>query len=160
MESLYNFAKGHVGDCAEFAAPFALTFMCYVFFTTFIEIFGLPPATEDLNCTIALGLCSFIMVNFTALKFRGLRGRLKNLASPSAVVFPIKVLTDCIAPLLHGHSTLRQRVGGRGHHGAGVRRAAHPLARCRFLVFQRAARGHSDLRLWPAVPHLHGEAVE
>lgn len=102
VESLFNFAKGHVGDCAEFAAPFALTFMCYVFFTTFIEIFGLPPATEDLNCTIALGLCSFIMVNFTALKFRGLKGRLKNLASPSAVVFPIKVLTDCIAPFSMG----------------------------------------------------------
>lgn len=41
-------------------------------------------------------------INFTALKFRGLRGRLKNLASPSAVVFPIKVLTDCIAPFSMG----------------------------------------------------------
>lgn len=47
VESLYNFAKGHVGDCAEFAAPFALTFMCYVFFTTFIETSAcrLPPRT-------------------------------------------------------------------------------------------------------------------
>lgn len=102
VEGLTNFAKGHVGECAEFVAPFALTFMLYVFFTTFVEIFGLPPATEDLNCTLALGLCSLIAVNVTALRFRGLKGRIRNLSSPNPVVFPVRILADVIAPFSMG----------------------------------------------------------
>ncbi len=102
VESLESFAKGRVGGCARFVAPFALTFIFYVFFTTFVEIFGLPPATEDINCTVALGLCSFVMVNVTSVRFRGVKGRLRNLSTPSAVVFPVKVLADCIAPFSMG----------------------------------------------------------
>ncbi|MDR2514686.1 MAG: F0F1 ATP synthase subunit A [Christensenellaceae bacterium] len=102
IESMYGFARGHVGLYAEFVAPISLTLMIYVFFTTIIELFGLPPATEDLNCTIALGLCSFIMVNVTSIRFKGVRGRIRNLASPSFIVFPIKILTDMIAPFSMG----------------------------------------------------------
>lgn len=102
VEGIYNFAKGRVGHAAEFVAPVTLTLMVYVFFTTFVEIFGIPPATEDLNCTIALGLCSFIMVNVTAIKFTGVKGRIKNLSTPTPVVMPIRIITDCIAPVSMG----------------------------------------------------------
>lgn len=103
VDGIYNFAKGKVGaHTAEMSAPIAMTLMLYVFFGTFVEIFGIAPATEDLNCTIALGLCSFLMVNVTAVRTIGVKGRLHGLATPSAVVFPIKVLTDCIAPFSMG----------------------------------------------------------
>ncbi len=102
IDGILRFARSRVGHAAEFVAPVTMTLMCYVFFTTFVEIFGLPPATEDLNCTIALGLCSFIMVNITGLRFLGVRGRLKNLSTPSAAVMPIKVMTDVITPFSMG----------------------------------------------------------
>lgn len=102
IESMHSFAQGKVGHYADFVAPVSLTLMFYVFFTTIVELFGLPPATEDINCTLALGFCSFIMVNFTAIKFKGIKGRIKNLASPAPVVLPIKVLTDMIAPFSMG----------------------------------------------------------
>ncbi len=99
VDGVYNFAKNKVGhDAARFVAPMTMTFMTYIFFTTFVELFGLPPATEDLNCTIAMGLLSFITVNVVAIKCAGIKRRLKNLASPKAVIAPIRVLTDCIAP--------------------------------------------------------------
>lgn len=103
IEGVYKFAKGKVGQhAADFVAPVALTFICYVFFATVVELLGIPPATEDLNCTIALGLFSFAMVNITAFKYAGFRGRLKNLASPVAVVAPIRLLTDLITPFSMG----------------------------------------------------------
>ena len=68
--------------------------MC--FFNSIIELFGLPPATEDLNCTIAMGLTTFMCVNFTALKFLGFKRRLKGMCKPMAFVFPIRLLTDLI----------------------------------------------------------------
>ena len=41
-------------------------------------------------------------VNVTAFKFRGLKGRIRGLSKPSPVVFPVRVLTDCITPFSLG----------------------------------------------------------
>ena len=37
-------------------------------------------------------------VNIVAIRYKGLKGRFKLLTEPSPVVFPIKILTDLIAP--------------------------------------------------------------
>ena len=103
IDGIYRFAKSKVGHhAADFVAPIALTFIMYVFFTTVVELFGIPPATEDINCTVALGLFSFVMVNITAFKYAGFVGRMKNLASPMLIMAPIKLMTECITPFSMG----------------------------------------------------------
>ncbi len=103
IDGVHQFTASKVGHhAADTVAPVALTFITYVFFTTVVELFGIPPATEDLNCTVALGLFSFVMVNILAVRLAGLRGRIKNLASPMAVIAPIRIITDCIAPVSMG----------------------------------------------------------
>ena len=102
VDGVYSFTKSHLGAAADFAAPFTLTFMVYIFSMTFIEIFGISPATEAINCTVAIGLCSFLSVNIIGIRQRGLRGRIKGMCNPSPVVLPIKILTDCIAPFSMG----------------------------------------------------------
>ena len=102
VDGMYRFARGKVGHAADFAAPIALTLMVYVFCTTVVELFGIPPATEDINCTFALGLCSFFMVNTAGLKYKGFRGRIHSLAMPTPIVFPIRVMTEVIAPVSMG----------------------------------------------------------
>lgn len=102
VESMHNFAAGRVGHHADMVAPVAMTLMTFVFFGTFVEVFGISPATEDINCTIALGLFSFLSVNVAGLRVKGLGGRLRTLATPSAIAFPIRVLTDVVAPFSMG----------------------------------------------------------
>ena len=99
VDGIHRWAEGKVGHAADFVAPVSMTLMTYVFFNTIIELFGLPPATEDINCTFALGLCTFITVNVAGLKFRGgIKGRIQGLCTPSPIVMPIRILTDFIAP--------------------------------------------------------------
>ncbi|MDR2657282.1 MAG: F0F1 ATP synthase subunit A [Oscillospiraceae bacterium] len=100
-----DFAKGQLGEAhvpersaADIAAPAVFTLMVYVFATTIVELFGLPPATDDINCTLALGLCAFITVNVTAIRVRGIKGRAKAWTRPVTGVAPIRILTDCITP--------------------------------------------------------------
>ncbi|GHU71931.1 hypothetical protein AGMMS49992_06860 [Clostridia bacterium] len=95
---VYDFAKGQVGHIADIAAPAVLTLMVYVFTTSVIELFGLPPATDDINCTLALGLCSFIIVNVTAIRVKGFKGRVHAWMQPMAGVAPMRILTDFITP--------------------------------------------------------------
>lgn len=99
VEGVYTFSKGKVGHNADFVAPVVLTLMTFVAAATLVELFGLPPATEDLSCTLALGLVTFVTVNITALREFGLRKRIKRMAQPVAVVLPIRVMTDCVAPV-------------------------------------------------------------
>jgi F-type H+-transporting ATPase subunit a len=101
----HDFAASRLGAehaqskaAAEIAAPAVLTLMVYVFMTTVIELFGLPPATDDINCTLALGLCAFIMVNVTAVRVKGIKGRALAWTKPMAGVAPIRILTDLITP--------------------------------------------------------------
>jgi F-type H+-transporting ATPase subunit a len=95
---LENWAKGYVGESASFIAPVTLTLMVYVFSASIVELFGLPAATGDINCALALGLTCFLAVNATGLHARGLKGRLAGLCHPTPVVLPIRVLTDLITP--------------------------------------------------------------
>ncbi len=99
VEGIYNFAKGKVGHNADFCAPVVLTLMCYVATATLVELFGLPPATEDLSCTLALGLTTFCLVNVTAIKELGVVQRIKRMSSPVFPVFFIRLMTDAVAPI-------------------------------------------------------------
>lgn len=95
---LEKWAKSYVGESAPFIAPVTLTLMVYVFSASIIELFGLPAATGDINCTLALGLTCFLAVNVTGLRFKGVKGRLAGMCHPTPIVFPIRVLTDLITP--------------------------------------------------------------
>jgi F-type H+-transporting ATPase subunit a len=98
VDGLYRWSEGKVGEAGAFVAPAIAALMAYVFSVTVIELFGLPPATEDINCTFALGLCTFALVNVTGVKFRGIKGRIHGLMVPTPVVMPIRIITDLIAP--------------------------------------------------------------
>lgn len=95
---LEKWAKSYVGESAPLIAPVTLTLMVYVFSASIVELVGLPAATGDINCTLALGLTCFLAVNVTGLRYRGLKGRIASMCNPSPIVFPIRVLTDLITP--------------------------------------------------------------
>lgn len=99
VESLHKFAVGKVGHNADFAGPMLLTLMSYIVLATLVEMFGVPPATEDLSCTLALGLTVFLLVNVAAFHEFGFANRLKRLTQPNLLVMVIRMITDCVAPV-------------------------------------------------------------
>lgn len=99
IDAVRGFTDEKVHPLTDSLAPFTLAFMTYILLGSWVELLGVSPITRDINCALALGLTSFTLVNITALKALGPLGRIKHLASPMAVVLPIRVLTDCISPL-------------------------------------------------------------
>jgi len=99
VESLHKFAVGKVGHNADFAGPMVLTLMGYIAASTLVELFGVPPATEDLSCTLALGLTVFLLVNVAAFHEFGFSKRLRRLTQPNLLVMLIRMITDCVAPI-------------------------------------------------------------
>lgn len=55
--------------------------------------------TADITMTFALALITFVLINYYGIKKRGLKGRVKTLASPTPIVFPFRIVSDIAIPV-------------------------------------------------------------
>lgn len=63
------------------------------------ELFGLRAPTSDLLVTISLGVITFILINYYGIKKKRLRGRLKQMCSPTPLMLPLKIISDIAVPI-------------------------------------------------------------
>ena len=83
-------------------APYIGTLVLWLGLGSSLGLLDLRPVTADLNTTMPLAIISFIMVHYNSIKSRGLKGYLKEKASPYAFVFPMTVLDDLFFPITLG----------------------------------------------------------
>jgi F-type H+-transporting ATPase subunit a len=61
--------------------------------------FSLKPPTRDINVTAALAIMTILIVIFSALRFKGLRGWLKSFVKPVPFMLPFNIIEYAIKPL-------------------------------------------------------------
>ena len=100
LEWLEDFVHGTCGTkLGEGLTSYMLTVAVYMMGCALTELFGQRAPTSDLTTTFSLALCTFFLINFYGIKQKGVFGRIKFLASPSPIMFPMKVLSDCAVPV-------------------------------------------------------------
>lgn len=99
VEAMDNFAKNSLLDYSGQLAPYMFTLAIYMIFSALTELFGLRAPTSDLVSTFAMGLITFVLINFYGIKKKGVGGRLKGMAKPTPLVFPMKILSDVAVPV-------------------------------------------------------------
>ncbi|MBQ9940462.1 MAG: F0F1 ATP synthase subunit A [Clostridia bacterium] len=100
VEATDNFVKDAMGGHAMGDLPaYMLTVALFMIGSALSELFGQRPPTADLIVTFSMGLSTFFLINYYGLKKKGLMGRIKTLASPSPVIFPMKILSDVAIPV-------------------------------------------------------------
>ncbi|MDY5577802.1 MAG: F0F1 ATP synthase subunit A [Lachnospiraceae bacterium] len=95
----YNFFYDILGENGKQYIGYLMTVILYIGFANIMGIFGFKSPTKDLNVTIALALMSIILIEGSALKYKGGKKFLKSFAEPIAIVAPINVLELVIRPL-------------------------------------------------------------
>ena len=85
----------------------ALHFGCAV-----LELFGLHAPTADITMTFALAFVTFLLINWCGIRRKGVLGRIKSLAQPTPVVFPIRVISDCAVPVSMACRLFGNMLGG------------------------------------------------
>ena len=63
-----------------------------------LEFFSIRAPTSDLTMTFSLAIITFILMNYYSIKQKGFGGRIKKMASPTPMIFPIKVVSDIAVP--------------------------------------------------------------
>ncbi len=99
VEATEKFAKENLMDYSGVLAPYMFTLGVFMVFSAAAELFGLRAPTSDILTTFAMGLITFVLINFFGIKKKGVSGRLKGMASPTPLVFPMKILSDIAVPV-------------------------------------------------------------
>jgi F-type H+-transporting ATPase subunit a len=99
VETMHSFTKNTVGNLSDELPAYMFSVAVLLVGCAASELFGQRPPTSDLVMTFSLGLVTFFLINILSIKKKGIKGRLKGLATPSPIIFPMKILSDISVPV-------------------------------------------------------------
>jgi len=99
VESVQKYTKTTAGDQGDVLPCYLFSIAAFMLGCAASELFGLRAPTSDITMTFSLALITFVMVNYYGIRRKGVKGRLKSMAQPTPVVFPIKVVSDLAVPV-------------------------------------------------------------
>ena len=108
--------KATDGNFVSLLSPFMLSMALFMAGCAFSEMLGARAPTSDLTCTLALGLCTFALINICGVRKNGFGGRLKNMggAMPAMrpIMIPLKAVSDIAVPVSLGCRLFGNMLGG------------------------------------------------
>ena len=103
LESFYCWIKGFfediLGDKGKRYTNYMITVILYLGVSNMIGLIGFKPPTKDMNVTIALALMSIILIEYSGIHSRGVKGWVKSFAEPMPMIAPINVMEIFIRPV-------------------------------------------------------------
>ncbi|MFT3950459.1 MAG: F0F1 ATP synthase subunit A [Oscillospiraceae bacterium] len=100
VELIYNMLSGMLGPKGRRYVPYLGTvFLFLIFSNTITGVFGFRPPTKNLNVTAALAIISIVLVQFSAIYAKGVKGWLGNFLHPMKGMLPINLMELLIRPL-------------------------------------------------------------
>ena len=99
VEAVCKFTKTSVGDLGDHLPSYLFALAIYMVCSAMVELLGVRAPTADITLTFAMAIITFLMINYFGLKKKGLVGRIKSMAKPTPVVFPIKIVSDLAVPV-------------------------------------------------------------
>ncbi|MFH1644617.1 MAG: FoF1 ATP synthase subunit a [bacterium] len=96
VDFFINLTKESMGSTFTYKHfAFIATMFFYTLFCCLIGLFPyLEESTKDLNTTLALAIISFLYVHYQKIKYKGLKGYLKEYIEPFFVLLPLNVIGE------------------------------------------------------------------
>ncbi len=99
IESAVKYTNSTAHGVGEFLASYIFTIALFLLGCAITEMIGFRTPASDITLTGALAILTFLFINIYGIKEKGVGGRLKSLASPTPVIFPIRLITDLAVPV-------------------------------------------------------------
>lgn len=88
-----------LGEDGKGYIPYLMTVGLYIGVANMIGLFGLKSPTKDVGVTGALALMSIVLIEFSGVHKKGVKGFLKSFAEPIPLMLPMNILEIFIRPL-------------------------------------------------------------
>lgn len=99
VQFINNFFTDILGEKGKAYIPYLGTVLIYIVVANISGIFGVVPPTKDLNVTAALAIMSILLIEFSGIREKGVKGWLKSFMEPMPVLLPLNILEVGIRPL-------------------------------------------------------------
>lgn len=96
---LYKFTDANLGKENRGYAPYIGTIFGFILLGSSLGIFGIRPITASLNVTAALAVLTFLLIQSSAIRTHGVKGRIKEMCEPYPFMFPLEVIEACTLPM-------------------------------------------------------------
>ncbi|MDD6043745.1 MAG: F0F1 ATP synthase subunit A [Eubacteriaceae bacterium] len=96
---IYKFSDENLGKENRKYAPYIGTIFLFILTGSSLGVFGIRPITASLNVTAALAALTFLLIQLSAIRTHGLKGRLKELCQPYPFMFPLEIIEACTLPV-------------------------------------------------------------
>ncbi len=124
VSGIYKLVENSMGKGATKYAPYIGTLFCFLVLGSILGLFGFRPITADVNTTFALSIFTFLIIQYTAIKHHGIKGKLKEMCDPYPFMFPLKIIEQVSFPvslalrifgnILAGYIVVHMLVNGLG----------------------------------------------
>lgn len=99
VELINNLTISTMGERNKAFAPYMGSLIIFILFANLIGLIGLRPPTADLNTTLALGILTFILVEFFSIKTNGPVNYFKGFFEPVFFFFPMNLFGKIATPI-------------------------------------------------------------
>jgi len=110
VETMANFTKSTMGEEFDSFGAYFFGVFAFIIFSNYSGLVRLRPPTSDLAVTLALALCSFLMIHVTAIRKRRWN-YLKSYIEPNPVFLPINLIGTIAEPLSLGFRLFGNMLG-------------------------------------------------
>ncbi len=102
-----NIVKDAIGHHWKPFAPYLGTVLLFLVFSNTISVFNvipgeafkLRPPTKNINVTACMAIISIVLVIFSSIRYKKVRGWLKSFVKPIPIMLPFNILDYAIKPL-------------------------------------------------------------
>ncbi|MDR2889335.1 MAG: F0F1 ATP synthase subunit A [Lachnospiraceae bacterium] len=99
VEMLDRMINSAMGKHAPKFRNYIGTLFIFILLSNISGLFGLRPPTADYGVTLALGLITFVMINFNEIKHQKMSGYFKALLDPWPIWMPINLISKVAIPM-------------------------------------------------------------
>lgn len=96
---LDNFFLEILGPKGKRYLWFLETIIIYIAISNLVGLFGLRPPTKDFTVTLALGLISIVLIQFSGIREKGVKNWLRSFKEPMWLMLPMNLLELIIKPV-------------------------------------------------------------
>lgn len=112
VEIVHNLIDTNMGTGFRQYAPYIAALFTYSMFGSLISMLGLRSITADFNTVLAWGLITFVMIQYTKIRYGGLLNYIKGFFSPIFLMAPMNVLSEVSTPIAMGFRHFGNVAGG------------------------------------------------
>ncbi len=98
VEMLDGLVESNMGHHAPKYRNYIESLMAFILISNISGLFGLRPPTADFGTTFALGLISFVLIEYAWIRGKGF-GLFKDLLEPFPVFLPVNLISELATPV-------------------------------------------------------------